>query len=180
MASGASTEKWVGKAAACPPEWPIGAVVVLNDKEYVCLDRGGKIQYNGDLPWIDFLERDAQYVYGTPISVTLKLQVLSVDYLRTSPVNGTQRQGQVQPLTEIDWDLIVPEGRIHSEDTNTESNGNEHRNIPLEYTNWYIQLPLKERLNLIEQALHERALHEPVYSDHNQPVLQQDFQNFLK
>ena len=39
-ASGVPWEAVVGIAAACPMEWPIGSVVVIAGRTWICLDRG--------------------------------------------------------------------------------------------------------------------------------------------
>ncbi len=39
-ASGVPWEAVVGIAAACPMEWPIGSVVMINSRAWICLDRG--------------------------------------------------------------------------------------------------------------------------------------------
>ncbi len=39
-ASGVPWEAVIGIAAACPMEWPLGSVVIIGDRAWVCLDRG--------------------------------------------------------------------------------------------------------------------------------------------
>ena len=61
MASGERWEDWAYRpwsepgAAACPPEWPFGTRFRLAGREWVCLDRGGRIRYEGGVPWVDLL-----------------------------------------------------------------------------------------------------------------------------
>lgn len=64
MASGLRWQDWVGRAVACPPEWPFGTRVVLDGAEWTCQDRGGKIQFVDGLPWVDFLTAVPAYRYG--------------------------------------------------------------------------------------------------------------------
>jgi hypothetical protein len=70
-ASGAPWQDWVGRGAACVPEWPFGTVVVLPGGErFVCVDRGGKIVTGGDgLPWIDLLVEVAPVPFGADLPV---------------------------------------------------------------------------------------------------------------
>jgi hypothetical protein len=71
MASGERWQDWVGRAAACPPEWPFGTVIILPGGErFECQDRGGKIVYGADgLPWIDLLVEVAPVNYGDVVTV---------------------------------------------------------------------------------------------------------------
>lgn len=69
MSSGLPWRPWMGKAAACPPSWPFWTKVVLDGQEWVCLDRGGKIQYVAGVPWVDFLTKTPRYPYGTLVDV---------------------------------------------------------------------------------------------------------------
>ncbi len=69
MASGLPWEKWMERAAACPPEWPFWTRVILDGKDWHCLDRGGMVVFQNGTPWVDFLTRDPQYVYGELVEV---------------------------------------------------------------------------------------------------------------
>ena len=73
MAGGLRWQDWIGKAVACPPEWPFFTKVLSDGREWVCLDRGGKIRYGDDgIPCLDFLEKQSRYHYGELIEVTLQ------------------------------------------------------------------------------------------------------------
>jgi len=71
MASGEAWAPYVGRAVACPPEWPFGTVVELNGFQWVCKDRGGAIKYVNGIPWVDFLEATAVYAFGSIITVNV-------------------------------------------------------------------------------------------------------------
>lgn len=66
MASLLPWQKWIGKAAACPAEWPFGTLVTIDGRTWICLDRGGAIEYDRTgVPWIDLLTDEAMpYNYG--------------------------------------------------------------------------------------------------------------------
>lgn len=64
MASGERWQEWVGRAAACPPEWPFGTVVALDGREWVCLDRGRRVVFEAGIPWVDLLTPVPLYPYG--------------------------------------------------------------------------------------------------------------------
>lgn len=66
MASGDAWQSWIDKAVACPPEWAFGTKLVVNGREWICMDRGSKIVYGEDhIPWIDMLTEDALVPHGT-------------------------------------------------------------------------------------------------------------------
>lgn len=76
MASGLKWAEWIGRAVACPPEWPLGMIVSIGVQEWVCLDRGGAIVYGADgIPWIDFLTPWPLYEWGEELDVTLQVPV---------------------------------------------------------------------------------------------------------
>lgn len=64
MASGKRWQDWVERACACPSSFPFGTKVILDGKEWVCMDRGGKIEYVDGIPWIDFLTQHPKHNYG--------------------------------------------------------------------------------------------------------------------
>ena len=74
MASGERWQDWVGAAAACPSEFPFWTIITLPDgSEWYCLDRGGKIKTDANgVVWIDLLEEQARYAYGTQVEVTVE------------------------------------------------------------------------------------------------------------
>jgi len=70
MASGQRWEDWIGRAAACVPEWPFWTVFVLDDREWVCLDRGSAIVYGSDgIPYVDLLVEEPPYPFGSVVEV---------------------------------------------------------------------------------------------------------------
>lgn len=71
MASGLAWENWVGRACACPPEFPFGTRFVVLGKEWVCLDRGGKIIIENGVVWLDLLTPEAEVPFGTLLEVEL-------------------------------------------------------------------------------------------------------------
>ncbi len=71
MASGKKWEHWIGRAVACPSEYPFGTIFIVDDQEWVCLDRGGKIVTSGGIPWIDFLTLVPRHSYGEVLEVEI-------------------------------------------------------------------------------------------------------------
>jgi hypothetical protein len=71
MASGERWQDWVGRAAACPNQWPFWTTIVLPGGErFTCLDRGGKIVVGPDgIPWVDLLVKVAPVPFGTVVPV---------------------------------------------------------------------------------------------------------------
>jgi len=70
-ASGAPWQEWVGRGAACVPEWPFGTTFTLPGGEvFTCVDRGGAIVTGADgLPWVDLLVQHAPVPFGTVLPV---------------------------------------------------------------------------------------------------------------
>ena len=72
MASGHSWKKWVGRAVACPEEYPFGTVFIIDGRRWVCMDRGGAItRINNNTIWLDLLTEKPLYKYGTLVNVTI-------------------------------------------------------------------------------------------------------------
>ena len=74
MASGERWQDWIGRAAACPREWPFWTEIILPGGElFVCLDRGGAIGLGADgIAWVDLLLDGSPPVpYGTVVNVTI-------------------------------------------------------------------------------------------------------------
>lgn len=65
MSSGEDWRNWIGKAMACPPEIPFWTKVIIDNREWICLDRGGAITYNNGVYWVDMLSPEAVYPFGT-------------------------------------------------------------------------------------------------------------------
>ena len=74
MASGHPWVPYMESACACVPEWPFGTVVILDGKEWTCMDRGGKIQIVNGIPWVDFLTRSPGYSYRELVQVQVVFQ----------------------------------------------------------------------------------------------------------
>lgn len=70
-ASGEPWQDWVGRGAACVPEWPFGTVITLPGGErFTCVDRGGAIKIGADnVPWIDLLLEHPPVSFGTVVPV---------------------------------------------------------------------------------------------------------------
>ena len=68
MANGKPWQSYINIAIACPIEMPFGTKIIVNNKTWICMDRGGKIIYGNDgIPWIDFLSESSPfdgYQYG--------------------------------------------------------------------------------------------------------------------
>lgn len=73
MASLERWQEWVGIAAACPMEWPFGTLVKIEDRTWICLDRGGAIEYRKGIPYIDLLTNENLFRYGQIVRVTITL-----------------------------------------------------------------------------------------------------------
>lgn len=70
MASGERWQDWIGRAVACPKEYPFWTRVILpGGEEFICLDRGGKIVDN----WFDLLVQVAPVPFGTLVDVRVIL-----------------------------------------------------------------------------------------------------------
>jgi len=64
LANGKRWQEWVGLAIACPPEFEFGTKLKIGNRVWECMDRGSKIQTDGDLYWVDMLTYEALYDYG--------------------------------------------------------------------------------------------------------------------
>lgn len=73
MASGRPWQDWIDKALACPKEIPFGTVFYIFDREWVCLDRGGKVTSADGVYWVDLLTQEALAPYGTVVDARMKL-----------------------------------------------------------------------------------------------------------
>jgi hypothetical protein len=70
MASGKPWAFYMDKAAACPPEWDFGTKIILDGREYECLDRGGAIKYDGQgYAFVDFLTQSPTHSFGEYVEV---------------------------------------------------------------------------------------------------------------
>ena len=71
MASGESWQDWVEKAIACPPEWDFGTRMVIEGREWICMDRGSQILVEGGVAWIDMLTPSPLLPYGTVVEAEI-------------------------------------------------------------------------------------------------------------
>lgn len=71
MASGLRWQDYVGKAIACPSEWKFWTKLIVNGREWICLDHGGAIKIVDGIAWVDFLQEYASYPYGTLVEAIL-------------------------------------------------------------------------------------------------------------
>jgi hypothetical protein len=65
MASGLSWQPYMDYAVACPKELPFKTKIIIEGRTWECLDRGGKIIFDGTYYWVDQLTKNPQYKYGT-------------------------------------------------------------------------------------------------------------------
>jgi hypothetical protein len=62
IATGEDWNKWVGKGVACPPEYPLGTIFIVQGDTWQCIDRGEAIIVNPDGSiWLDFLNLGMPY-----------------------------------------------------------------------------------------------------------------------
>lgn len=65
MANGEGWEQYMNTGiVACPPEYPFGTIFVIEEVSYICKDRGGAIQVDDGLIWLDVLTNNPIYYYG--------------------------------------------------------------------------------------------------------------------
>lgn len=62
---GKSWEELKGWVTACPLEWPFGTRVKVLEKEWICVDRGGAIQYVDGIPWVDLMSDTTLVSFGS-------------------------------------------------------------------------------------------------------------------
>ena len=86
MASGERWQDWIGRGAACPPEYPFWTEIEVAGQEWVCLDRGGKVVTRDGVPFIDFLEAEPQAGYGTVLTATITLPEPAEPVEQVAPV----------------------------------------------------------------------------------------------
>ena len=179
MASGERWQDWTGQACACPPEFPFWTVIELEGKQWVCLDRGGKVKGS----WIDFLEQYSQYGYGTEVNVTVSLPELEVprlDDLGASIVDHTNTDDNTGPSLEVLRLNRVPQASKRDVQPSTDKNADENCDIALNCRNRDSELILYEALDAVEVSKDERALEDPVNSNHRQCVLNSKHKYCLK
>jgi hypothetical protein len=76
MASGYPWQDYMEYAIACPFELPFGTrIIVENQREWVCMDRGGAIvyDYESGAYWIDQLTANPEYIYGSVVTAKMIL-----------------------------------------------------------------------------------------------------------
>lgn len=182
MASGYRWQDWVGIAAACPPEWPFGTQVVLNDRTWICLDRGGKVKNN----WVDFLSPSSEYRYGSTVTVTVFLPgegfVLSellqarMKYLSSSEINAPEPDHYVNKLFEAIGVRDPSESGVGIVEPDTDNHRESDSSVSFERRQGYPKISLYERLDLGEPFQDERSIQDPINCYHRQRVCQYDFQ----
>ena len=70
MASGRPWLPYMDKACACPPQWAFGTIIVLDGKEWECLDRGGAIKFDAQgYTYVDFLTQNPTHKFGEYVEV---------------------------------------------------------------------------------------------------------------
>lgn len=69
MSSGEHWEWYVGRAVACPQDWPFYTKVYAFGREWLCLDHGGAIETIGGRSWIDFLTPQPPLTYRTEFDI---------------------------------------------------------------------------------------------------------------
>jgi len=179
MASGERWQDWTGRACACPPEYPFWTVIELNGKQWVCLDRGGKVRGS----WIDFLEQHSQYGYGTEVDVTVslpELEVPALDHLSTSIVDHTNTDDNSGPGLEVLRLNRVSQASKCNIQPSAYKDADENCNIALNCRDRNPELILYKALNTVEVSKDERALEDPVNSNHRQCVLNSKHEYCLK
>ncbi|MFZ5932860.1 MAG: hypothetical protein ACOYT7_02170 [Patescibacteria group bacterium] len=55
----------------CPPEWEFGTRLVISGREWVCMDRGGAIQIEDGIAWIDMLTPEKLFPHGSIVEAYL-------------------------------------------------------------------------------------------------------------
>lgn len=73
MSNGQRWQDWVGKAIACPDEFPFETRIIINEKEWICKDRGDLIIFDGYAYWVDQLLENPEYKFGTLIEAIVYL-----------------------------------------------------------------------------------------------------------
>ena len=73
MASLERWQEWMYKAAACPMEWPFGTLIEIEGRTWICLDRGGAVEYRKGIPYVDLLTDEKLFRYGQILRVTITL-----------------------------------------------------------------------------------------------------------
>ena len=70
---GKEWQEWVGVGLACDTRWPLGSkfyIPAVREQEFICVDRGGKIQHLDDQhrsAFVDLLQPDIPYVHNGTI-----------------------------------------------------------------------------------------------------------------
>lgn len=73
MANGSDWRKWYELAIACPKELPFNTIVIVENRPWVCMDRGGKIIYENGVFWIDQLTKNPKYAFGSVVRAIIIL-----------------------------------------------------------------------------------------------------------
>lgn len=73
MSNGERWQDWMDKAIACPFEIPFETKIVIEDREWICKDRGGAIYYDGYAYWVDQLTESPEYSFGEIVEAKMIL-----------------------------------------------------------------------------------------------------------
>ena len=74
MASGYPWQDYMEYAIACPSELPFGTkIIVENQREWICMDRGGAIVVEDGVYWIDQLTANPEYIFGSVVQAKMIL-----------------------------------------------------------------------------------------------------------
>ena len=71
MSSGLRWQDYVDYAIACPVELKFGTKIMIGNKIWECLDRGGAIVYDNGTYWIDQLTANPEYKFGQIVEATI-------------------------------------------------------------------------------------------------------------
>ena len=72
-ASGEAWYNWIDKGCACPQEFPFYTKFIIDEREWICIDRGGGIvMINNNTFWLDLLTPYHDYNYGDIVEVIVK------------------------------------------------------------------------------------------------------------
>jgi len=64
MANGEKWEDFINIAIACPDELAFETEIIIENKSWICKDRGGKIIKEKNIYWIDMLTDAPQFAFG--------------------------------------------------------------------------------------------------------------------
>ena len=71
MSSGKRWQDYIDVAIACPVELEFGTKIIIEGREWVCLDRGGAIIYQDGAYWIDELTYNPTHSFGAVVDAIM-------------------------------------------------------------------------------------------------------------